>query len=242
MGIGFVLLIWAVVGIVVAALGAVVLGSTAAYFTRGAQHGRKKLILAASLFPLACLGWMGVVFVFQAIVNEAVLHRDAGLGDTWNCPFPNGYALLMIDTTDQGFVYNPKTQSNGGVVAERQDAIAGVRVLQVAGRYILGGSDSRSFERLENHSGQVDSYFLLDTQLGKQSRFPNYEALRGKTQELGISPNLERVGSVYNRYRFTWFDIFVGLVLLVPLLVSALLLLRWILRLRKVSRVALSPA
>jgi len=241
MGIGFVLLIWAVVGVVVAALGAVVLGSTAAYFTRGAQHGRKKLILAASLFPLACLGWMGVVFVSQAIINEAVLHRDAGLGDTWNCPLPNGYALLMIDTTDQGFVYNPKTQPNGGV-AEQQDAIAGVRVLQVAGRYILGGSDSRSFERLENHSEQVDSYFLLDTQLGKQSRFPNYEGLRGKAQELEISPNLERIASVYYRYRFTWFDIFVALLLLVPLLVSALLLFRWILRLRKVSRVELGPA
>src|ERR1700730_15856649 len=241
MGLGFALLIWAVVGVSAAAVGGLVLGRTAAYFTRGVQHGRKKLILAASLFPLACLGWMGVVFVFQAIVNETVLHRDAGLGDTWNCPLPNGYALLMIDTTDQGFVYNPKTQPNS-VVAEQQDAIAGVRVLQVAGRYILGGSDSRSFERLENHSEQVDSYFLLDTQLGKQSRFPNYEALRGKAQELGISPNLERVASVYYRYRFTWFDIFVLLLLLVPLLVSALLLLRWILRLRKVSRVALSPA
>ena len=184
---------------------------------------------------------MGVVFVFQAIVNETVLHRDAGLGDTWNCPLPNGYALLMIDTTDQGFVYNPQTQPNN-VVGEQQDAIAGVRVLQVAGRYILGGSDNRSFERLENHSEQVDSYFLLDTLLGKQSRFPNYEDLRAKAQELGISPNLERVASVYYRYRFTWFDIFVGLVLLVPLLVSALLLLLWILRLRKVSHIALSPA
>ena len=241
MGLGFALLIWAVVGVSAAAVGGLVLGRTAAYFTRGVQHGRKKLILAASLFPLACLGWTGVVFIFQAIVNETVLHRDAGLGDSWNCPLPNDYELLMIDTTDQGFVYNPKTQPSGSV-AEGEDAIAGVRLLQVAGRYILGGSDSRSFERLENHSEQVDSYFLLDTQLGKQSRFPNYEALRGKAQELGISPNLERVASVYYRYRFTWFDIFVLLLLLVPLLVSALLLLRWILRLRKVSRVALSPA
>jgi hypothetical protein len=94
--------------------------------------------------------------------------------------------------------------------------LANRRILFRAFCYILGGSDSRSFGRLENHSGQVDSYFLLDTQIGKQSRFPNYEALRDKAQELGISPNLGRVATVYYRYRFTWFDIFVGLVLLVP--------------------------
>jgi hypothetical protein len=241
MGLGFALLIWDVVGVSAAAVGGLVLGRTAAYFTRGVQRGRKKLFLAASLFPLACLGWMGVVFIFQAIVNETALHRDAGLGDSWNCPLPNGYALLMIDTTDQGSVYNPKTQPYGSV-GEREDAIAGVRLLQVAGRYILGGSDSRSFERLEDQGERVDSYFLLDTQLGKQSRFPNYDALRSKATELGISPHLESIASIYHRYRFTWFDAFVVLLGLVARVVSALLLLRWILRLRELNRVSLTPA
>lgn len=238
MGLGFALLIWAVVGVSVAAVGGLVLGRTAAFFTRGVQHGRKKLIFAATLFPLACIGWIGVVFIFQAIVNETVLHRDAGLGDSWHCPLPNGYALLMIDTTDQGSVYNPKTHPYGGV-AEQEDTIAGVRLLQVAGRYILGGADSHSFEQLEDYSERVDSYFLLDTQLGKQSRFPNYDALRDKAKELGISPNLERIASVYYRYRFTWFDVFAGLLCLVAPVVSALLLLRWVLRLRKLSRAGL---
>jgi hypothetical protein len=232
MGIGFVLLIWAVVGVGVAGIGALVLGGTAAYFTRGVEHGRKQLILVASLFPLICLAWAGVVFAFQAAINEMVFHRDAGLGDTWNCPLPNGYALLMIDTTDQGFVYNPKTQPENAV-AEQEDAVAGVRVLQVAGRYILGGSDSRSFQRSENQSEQIDSYFLLDTQIGKQTRLPSYEALRAKVRELGITANLERISSVYYRYRFTWFEVFAGLLLLLPPLVSALVLLRWTLRLRK---------
>jgi hypothetical protein len=235
MGIGFVLLIWAVVGIVVAAIGALVLGNIAAYVTRGAERGRKRLIWAASLFPLACLGWVGAVFVFQTIVNETVFHRDAGLGDTWNCPLPNGYALLMIDTTDQGWVYNPRTQSEGAV-AEQEDAVAGVRALQVVGPYILGGSDTGSFQQAESHKDQIDSYFLLDTKIGKQTRFPNNEALQAKAQELGIAENLQPIASVYSRYRFTWFEVFTGSLLLLPLLISAVLLLRWTLRVRKEAR------
>ena len=239
MGIGFVLLIWAVIGVFLAGIGAAVLGGTAAYLTRGAKQGRKRLIFVASLFPVVCLGWAGVNFVFQAIVNETVFHRDAGLGDTWNCPLPNGYALLMIDTTDQGWVYDPKTQSDGSV-SDQEDAVGGVRALQVAGRYILGGADTRSFQQQEYQSDQIDTYFLLDTQSGKQVRFPDYAALRAKAQELGISSNLEPIASVYSRYRFTWFDVFAGLLFLVPPLISAFLLLRWTLRMMKESRKSIS--
>jgi hypothetical protein len=242
MGIGFVLLIWAVVGVVLAGAGALILGCTAAYLTRGARHGRKRLILAMSSFPFVCLGWAVTVFAFQAIINETVLHRDVGLGDTWNCPLPNGYALLMIDTTDQGFVYNPKTQLVEGGVAEQEDAIAAVRQVQIVGRYILGGSDSHAFERLENRSQQVDSYFLLDTQIGKHTNYPSYEALQSKALELGIALNLERIDAVYGRYRFTWFEVFVGLLLCLPPLAGAVLLVRWIVRVRKTRDMDLSPA
>jgi hypothetical protein len=241
MGIGFVLLIWAVVGIVLAGTGALVLRCTAAYLTRGAQRGRKTLILATSLFPFACLGWAAAVFAFQAIINEAVPHRDAGLGDTWSCPLPNGYALLMIDTTDQGFVYNPKIQLDGGV-AEQEDAIAAVRLVQIAGRYIHGGSDSRAFERLENRGQQVDSYFLLDTQTGTHTNYPSYEALRSKALELGIALSLERIDTIYGRYRYTRFEVFVGLLLCLPPLVGAVLLVRWIIRVRKTRGMDLSAA
>lgn len=240
MGIGFVLLIWAVIGTLLSAIGAAVLGGAAAYLTRGAQHGRKRLILIASLFPIMCLGWAGVNFVFQAIVNETVLHRDPGLGDTWNCPLPNGYALLMIDTTDQGWVYNPKTQSDDSV-SDQEDAVGGVRALQVAGRYILGGADTRSFQQQEKQSEQIDTYFLLDTQIGKQVRFPDYTALRAKAQQLGISTKLEPIDSVYSRYRFTWFDIFAGSLFVVPVLTSALLLLLWTIRIRKSRELFSAP-
>jgi len=45
----------------------------------------------------------------------------------------------MIDTTDDGFVYNPKTQPEGTVAVseDEEDAVAGVRILQIAERYTL---------------------------------------------------------------------------------------------------------
>src|SRR5215472_11095917 len=130
MGLGIVLLFWAVIGTVVAAIGAAALGWATALLTRGVTKGRPKVIIAASLFPLLCLGWGGAVFVFQAVVNEGLLHRDLGLGDTWHAPLPNGYQILMIDVPDQGLVYNPKTQPGPGV-SEREDAIDGVRNVQL---------------------------------------------------------------------------------------------------------------
>jgi hypothetical protein len=110
MGLGIVLLLWLVVGTVLTAIGAAILAGTTGLLTRGITNGRRKVIIAAALLPFVCLCWAGVVFVFQAVINEGLLHRDLGLGDTWHAPLPNGYQIMMIDVTDQGMVYNPKTQ------------------------------------------------------------------------------------------------------------------------------------
>jgi predicted PurR-regulated permease PerM len=102
MGIGIVLLFWAVIGTILAGVAAVVLGVATAWLTRRVQHWRRTAILAAAVLPFLCLAWAGAVFFFQAIVNETLFHRDPGLGDAWHTPLPNGYSLLMIDETDHG--------------------------------------------------------------------------------------------------------------------------------------------
>ena len=240
MGIGFVLLFWAVAGAIAATVGALVLGGATAFITRGAHKGRRRAILAAGLFPFVCLAWAGTVFAFQAVVNETFLHRDAGLGDTWRCPLPNGYALMMIDTTDQGWVYNPKTQP-GDAVGEQEDAVSGVRTIQVAGRYILGGSDSKWLGRLGDNSGQVDSFFIMDAQSGKRTTLPSYDALTAEAQRLGIQLKLVPINVLYSKYRFTKFDVFVGLLLCLPPTVATYLLLRWITGVRRTRELATQP-
>jgi hypothetical protein len=173
------------------------------------------------------------VFVSHSIVNEVVFHRDPGIGDSWQCPLPNGYALLMIDVTDQGIVYNPKTQPAGGGVGEQEDAVDGVRVLQLAGRYIVGGTDSQAFAHLGRSEGRVDSYFLLDTMTGRRTRFSLLDELRSASLPLGIQLNLEAIGRVYSRYRFTWFDVLAGALFLGPPLLAVAFLGLWIMKLRR---------
>jgi energy-coupling factor transporter transmembrane protein EcfT len=235
MGIGIVLLVAAVVGTAFASIGMIALGGATAFFTRGVKKNRRKAIIAASAFPFVCLAWGGAVFFFQATVNEGVFDRDPGLGDAWHCPLPNGYALMMIDVTDYGWVYNPKTQVGGGV-GEQEDAIFGVRAVQVAGRYVMGGIDSKipDDESLTgNNYAQMDSYFLMDSETGKRSDFRTYDELNSAAQTLGIQPDLRHIDDVYRKYRFTWFDTFAAFLLFVPPVVAAGLLLRWILRLRR---------
>ncbi len=239
MGIGMVLLAAAVVGTVMASIGGAVLSSATAWFTRGVRRGRRTAILVAVAFPFACLAWGGLVFVFQAVINNTVLHRDAGLGDAWNCPLPNGYALLMIDVTDHGFVYNPKTQTEGGV-GEQEDAPYGVRLLQVDTRYIAGGLDTKPDEEAGSKNHRVDSYFLLDTHTGKRTTYSDYKSLTAAADQLGIQLRLEPIEDIYSRYRFTWFDTFTGLLFVMPPFIALILFVLWIRRVRKRDTVQVS--
>ena len=237
-----VLFIGALVGAILAGIGTVVLGGTTTFLTRGVQNGRGKVILTASLFPFACLGWAAVVLSFQWAVNEGLLNRDPGFGDMWACPLPNGYAVMMIDETDHGWLYDPKTQTLSGGVSERDDTLIGVRVLQISGPYILGGLDSQAYERPSRNANQIDTYFLLDTRTGKHTNFPTYDALDNVAQRLGTKLNLERIIVIYSRYRFTWFEAITDFLLCLPPLISAWLLIRWIVRLRKTRSLPVASA
>lgn len=239
MGIGFVLFVWAVAGTILACVSGLVLGGVTAFFTQGFQKSRRRAIVLASAFPFACLGWAGLIFIFQALVNGFVLHRDAGLGDTGECPLPNGYEITMIDVTDQGWVYNPKTQIDGGI-GEREDAVAGVRTVQVAGRYIFGAADSHLSDF--GKPTDVDLYFVLDTNTGKRTQFKQYDDLRRAASQLGFQLRLEDIETVYSKYRFTWFDVLVGVLVVLPPAAYFFILARWIVKLHKAGHAIPLPA
>ena len=233
MGLGIVLIFWVVVGTVLACVGAIALAGLTALLTRGVHAGRRRAIVITALFPFLCFGWGGCVFVLQAVVNEGLLHRDLGIGDTWHAPLPNGYQIMMIDVTDQGWVYNPRTQGSDSAVGEQGDAVSGVRNLQVSGRYIFGDSDSKSFEHAGQETNQVDSYFILDTQTGKRTELKTYDDLRSRARDMNVSLNLEPINTVYARFRSTWFDLCAALLFFVPPLLGFSFLIVWIWRLRR---------
>ncbi len=230
MGLGIVLLFWGVVGLIGASIGSLVLPRIASHFTRATGKNSRRVILVTRLFLFACLVWGGGTFVAYAIVNEAVFHRDPGIGDGWSCPLPNGYALEMIDVTDRGIVYNPRSQRTPGVM-EQEDALFDVRSLQIAGPYILAGV-GRQYPSDDGPEKCCMNYFLLDTRTGRRTKLSNYDGLREAAARLGAQPSLETIDAVYTRYRFTWFDGVAALTMFsVPLLCGGLLL-RWIIRLR----------
>ncbi|HLW52202.1 MAG TPA: hypothetical protein VKW06_05125 [Candidatus Angelobacter sp.] len=231
-GLGLTLVIWASAGIVLAAIAGLALRSVTQLVTRGARRGRARVTTAATLFPFYCIAWAAFMFMFQAFISENMLHRDAGVGETWHCYLPNGYALLMIDNTSHGWVYDPKIQP-GDTDGKRGDAVANVRTVQVAGRYILGAAESKVSPTADDSSTQVDSFFLLDTQAGKHMAFNHYPALAFQAKQLGVEPNLEPINSAYARYRASWFDLMAALMAIIPPLAGTYFLGKSIAKVRR---------
>ena len=232
MGIGVVLIIWAVVGFALASLGSVVMMAAAKFLTRRAAFHRHAFVLAVGIFPFVGLGWTGVVFVFQAVVNEGFLHRDAGAGDSWTCPLPNGYTLSFIDTMDQGWLYDSKDG-----IAGQEALVSEVRSLRVSGQYILGGATS---EEIPSEHAAIDHYFLIDGKVRSRRDYGSLESLKSDAVQKGLKLNLQPVDEVYRKYRFTWFDAFAAFLFCVPLAVYAGLLLWWLIRLRRNRTLALT--
>jgi hypothetical protein len=215
MGLIYVLMIWAVI---LASIAAALFGGAAALFTRGIKEGRRRTIVIACLFPFICLGWCACVFLFQAVVNEGFLGRDMVLGtDNWHCPLPNGYMILMFDVKDHGLVY--KLNSGLNSVGER--------------------GDSEAFHHMGQDNHSVDRYFLLDTRTRKPVTFDSLEALRARAGELSIRLDLQPISRVYWKYRFTWFDILVGLLFCMAPIGGTVLLVLQIKRLRRSHRLSL---
>jgi succinate dehydrogenase/fumarate reductase cytochrome b subunit len=99
MGLGVVLIAYFVVLTVIALLGALGIGGLAYLLTRKSKFW-KRMVLASVLFPFLCEAFAGGWFIAYAFINYEVFKRDPMLGDTWQTPLPNGYALMMIDTTN----------------------------------------------------------------------------------------------------------------------------------------------
>jgi len=235
MGIGCVLFVWLLAGIVVATIAAFGLAFATRRLTKDGIGPRKRTIAIAFIFPFFCLVWTGAVLAFQGYVNDRFLDRDTGIGDTWHCPLPNGYAITMIDVPDYGWVENERLYPHHARHVDGEGSIAGVRLLQVSGAYLLGGADSNWSSRVTDRRGDanVTSYFLIDTQAGHRSEFPTQDELRAAASKAGLSVDLKPIKSVYIKYRYTWFDLAALLIEIVPIAILAVLLGKLILKLRR---------
>jgi hypothetical protein len=234
MGIVVVLIFYAVALTLAATAGAAILGIVSYLLTKQSGPRRRRVMLASVLFPFFCVAFAGGWFVFYWVINEEVFHRDPGLGDSWETPLPNGYALMMIDTTDQGTVYNPRTQLGGGSIVDRDDAVFGVRQLQVSNGLIFGARDSGYFDRIGQNSHTVDTYFELDTTKGTHSEYKSFGELSQRAASEGVSLKLREFQSVFGEYRTTWFDYFAFATLILIPVLGFFALARWVWSIRGV--------
>src|ERR1700744_6427303 len=107
MGTALILLFFGIVGLTLAGVAALSLRWVVVRFTRDGRNNAR-LMRAATWLPVACLAWAGTLFVLQAVVDVRLSPRDIGIGDGFDCPLPNGYALSFIDDTDVCTLYEPK--------------------------------------------------------------------------------------------------------------------------------------
>jgi len=235
MGIAVVLIFYAVALAIAASVGAAVLGVASYLLTRHSGQRRKRAILASVLFPFVCVAYAGGWFIVYAVINYTVFHRDPGLGDSWETPLPNGYALMMIDTTDQGTVYNPKTQPGMDTVVGRDDAVFGVRQLQVSNGLIFGARDSGYFSRIGQDSTAVDAYFELNTTKKTHTEFKTLDELRQQASHEGVALQLREFDSVFRDYRATSFDYLAGGMLVLLPMVAFIFLARWVWSVRRLG-------
>src|SRR6187402_884504 len=228
MGIAVVLFFYAAVLSVAATFCALGLTTISAWLIKLGAPRRKRTLVIVALFPFLCVGYAGACFSTYAIINYKFFHRDPGLGDSWETPLPNGYALMMVDTTDQGTIYNPRTQGGYGVVTSSADSEFGVRQMQVANHLIFGARDTDYFNHIGQESTVVDTYFDLNTRTNTKVEYKSLAELKGAAKVAGVPLDLHSFESVFGQYRSTWFDLVAIITLLALPAFSFILLVRWV--------------
>ncbi len=231
----FVLILWGIVGAVIASVGAVVLGGGAAFLTRRAGRKRWPVVIAASLLPFVCLVSAFVMLLFTGFINQAFLNRDLGFGDSWRTPLPNGYAISMIDVLDHGTVYNPKTQPYRDGISSQSDTIFNVKTMQVAGPYIIVAA-LKEGDGPDKKGTAADSFVIIDTRTGAQTSYADEQELGRAAKENGVTMDLRPIEEVYGQYRFTWFDKTAWSVFAIPPVILFVILVIWVRKLRRSSR------
>jgi hypothetical protein len=228
MGIAFVLLFYAGALSIAAVVSMGLLFALVAFFTRHVKSGRKRALAFALLLPPCCVLLCGLSFPCYWVINDTVFHRDAGLGDSWYTPMPNGYMLQMIDVTEYGSISNPKKEADGEIVSN-------VRRLQVDGDMISGTSDSLALQSFGHPADAEDQYFILNAKSGVKQDFKSMTGLNGAIRNLGLHQHMRPFWDVFCDYRNNWFDYAYGFGLLFLPLLGGGMLLRYVLRIRKNS-------
>lgn len=204
MGIGFVLLLWAVL-ISMLAVPAWLLISCLGRRTGGPQRSTR----LTRWFALAFFGggaYALAAFMAYWLWCENCRGVDCGIGDSWLVPVGHGYEMNMIDTPD-----NASLRPAG---LEGEAIISGIDQIGEYGQYVFGHSAS-------------NGWFLFDTSNRTLQQDKNQMALLLRLRPLGIAETATiPVREFYMAKRWSWMDALAVILLGAPAAVVAIWTLR----------------
>jgi hypothetical protein len=213
LGLGFVLLVGAVILGGAAVVSAVVLGLWSLWNHR-AVIGRREVLkaVAAAALPIFMFGYAGAAFVGYAIWCEILRGVDPGIGDSWQVPVGNDHYFCMIDVPAEGYLL--KGGCSGAPIVD--------------GITELGSSDDLVFGNSKS-SGP----FLLDTRTGALQTFASVETAVAR---ITPRPNLRGAGDFYIRQRWGRADAIAVVLIGVPALAITVFWYLWFIRARPAGR------
>lgn len=207
MGIGFVLLIWLVVLLVLGSLGALLVSFITFRMSRSSTPAiRWTRTLGAFVYPFIMIGYLGASFLLYAVWCEGYRKVDPGLGDCWHAPIVNGYQLVFIDIPEKGSIVSAKDMEAGFWEANLSD----ISLIGTKGDLIYGVSDD-------------SGYFLFNTKDKKLKASRSKNEWQTWLTGFGLSANeeLSKTYDLYVKIRITARDwIAFGVMVLVGFLVS----------------------
>ena len=234
MGIGMVLFVYFTALSALALVSSIVLGAGVGLYLRRISGSKWRIIVTAAVFPFACVGFAGVWFFVYAAVSAFVFHHDPMIGDGWYTNIGNGYAIDMIDVTDQGIVHPTSGESNG---LNNPDGIRGVRRLQIEPPFLYVSQDSDAFNHLGRNSEAEDNFLAVDMRDHVKTTSSSEQALKAYVNGHGQQLHLEPLLTVYRRQRSVGFDLFASAILLAVPTFAFWRLLRAVYRLRAAASV-----
>lgn len=166
-------------------LGALVLAYVGTVIAGIPRKGRKFSAAFLHALPIAT----AIVSLLAAV---AVLTDSSDeVGFSKPCHLTGNYSLMMVDAESPGWVY--KDTNGFQNIDWNRDGIDGVKSLQIVGKYIVGGRDSRGFQK----NAVVNQYFLIDTDTSTLRRFDTWSQLESVVTPMGIHVQLKPATSLY---------------------------------------------
>ena len=144
-------------------------------------------------FSAAFLHALPIATVIVSLLAAVAVLPDSfdEVGFSKPCHLTGNYSLMMVDAESPGWVY--KDMNGFQNIDWNRDGIDGVKSLQIAGNYIVGGRDSHGFQK----NAVVNEYFLIDTDTSTLRRFATWSQLEAAVTPIEIHVQLKPAISLY---------------------------------------------